>query len=136
MNKRTVYLIWAGGAALALLIYLLGTDRVLTTLAYGWDNAMWSLHNWLRNVSGPVYDLIRACAIAVFVVFWVLGVMVVQRGQPGRIALLVFTLIFFWLVGFPSHWGNSISAGDWLTALLAVAIGALIMSQRLARTAR
>ena len=133
MEKKHVYLIWAGGAAFALVLYLAGPDRLFTAIAYGWDSLIWSLRRGLGNISGPLYDLIRAFAIAIFIVFWVLGVMALRRGQPARAALAVLTLLFLFLVGLPSHWGNAISGGDWVTALVVAVIGALIMTGRVAR---
>jgi hypothetical protein len=125
-------LIWGGGALLAVLIYALGPGRVFTGLAYAWDSSIWELQNWLQDVSGPVYDLLRASAIAIFVVFWVLGVLAIRRGQRARWALLVISGIFLLLVGLPPHWGYHIAAAHWFAALIAVAAGALIMTKRVA----
>ncbi len=133
MDRKKLYMIWGGGALLALLIFGLGPDRVLTQVAYMLDSFWWNLTNWLRDINGRVYDLLRACAIASFVVFWVLGVMAVRAGARGWAALLVITLIFLLLVGTPGHWEIRVPAGDWLAALVASVVGALTMSGRLAR---
>jgi len=132
LDRRTIYLIWAGGAVLAFLIFVAGPDRVLTQLAYSFDALMWDL----RGVGGAVYNLIRASAIAVFVVFWVLGVIAIQRGRHGISVLLWFTLICWWLVGSPSHWANPTPLRDWLAALLVSALGASIMTGRLGRAGK
>ena len=117
---------------LALFIYLAGPDRVLTLLSYCDDMLMWRL----RGVSGPLYDFVRAAAIALFVVFWVLGVISVQRGLRGISVLLVFSVIFWWLVGGPRHWLFPTPTSDWLSALVVAGAGAALMTGRLARGKR
>ena len=134
MDKNRLYLIGGGGALLALAIFYLGPDLVLTRIAYFLDNFWWHLTNWLQNMGGRAYDLLRACAIAVFVVFWVLGIMAVRAGARGRLALLVVTLMFWLLVGSPGHWDLRVPAGDWLAALLVAVVAAATMSGRLGRS--
>ena len=133
LDKNRLYWVWIGGAVLALLIFVLGPDAVLTRVAYALDSFWWNLTHWLQNINGRAYDLLRACALAAFVVFWVLGVMAVRAGARGRGGLFWVTLVFVLLVGTPGHWDIRVPAGDWFAALVIAVLGAVRMSGRLGR---
>jgi hypothetical protein len=126
-------MIWFGGLLAGLLLYLLGPSEVLTQVAYYWDSFFYDLAQWLQALPEALYNMFRAGAIALMVVFWVLGLMAVRSGQPGRALLLVFSLIFIFLVGSPSHWGFKTAPSDWFAALVLAAAGALIMTGRVSR---
>ena len=123
-------MIWAGGLVLAVALYVIGPDRFIDAcwnLIDGIDAAFRSL---VAALGAQTYGVIRALAIALYVVFAVLAFMASQRGHRGIGALVVVSLVFLVLVWRPYDFAPA-PISRWLAALILVATGAAVMTQRL-----
>jgi hypothetical protein len=123
-------MIWIGGLVLAVALYVVGPDNFISaTLALmnGLDDLFRSL---VYNLGAQVFGVVRAAAIAIYVVFVILAVLSVQRGRRGVWALILVTAAFLFLVW---HGVDEPPAppGRWVVALALVVVGALTMTQRL-----
>ncbi len=130
MRRQTIIGIWIGGAILALALYVVGPDNFLSALLDALDNLEAAFHRMLDFLGAQAFNVVRALAIAIFVVFVVLAVMAAYRGQKAIGALIVVTLGFLILVWRP----DAVHAGSisrWFTALLIAIVGAVVMTQRL-----
>jgi hypothetical protein len=130
VRRETIAMIWIGGLVLAVALYLVGPDNfIAATLALmnGIDTLFRSL---VYNLGAQVYGVVRAAAIAIYIVFVILAFLSVQRGRRGVWALILVTGAFLFLVwhgpGEPPA-----APGRWIIALALVIIGALTMTQRL-----
>ena len=74
--------------------------------------------------------VLRAAAIALYVVFVVLALMAGHRGIRSGGALFVITVLFALLVG--TGWYSP--ATGWFSAALVACVGALVMTGRLMRS--
>ena len=123
-------MIWIGGFVLAVALYLIGPDRffdVCLAFINGIDDAV---RNVVAALGAQTYGVIRALAIAIYVVFALLAFLASQRGHRGLWALIVVTATLMLLVWRPeSPYPAPISR--WIGALVLVVIAALIMTQRL-----
>jgi hypothetical protein len=124
-------MIWAGGLVLAVALYLIGPDRFLDAcldLIDGFDDAFRSL---VARLGAQAYGVIRASAIAIYVVFAVLAFMASNRGHRGMGALVVVTAVFLIFVWRPYDLYPA-PISRWIAALVLAGVGAVVMSQRLA----
>lgn len=123
-------MIWAGGLVLAVALYVIGPDRFFDAclnLIDGIDAAFRAL---VTALGAQTRGVIRALAIAIYVVFAVLAFMASQRGHRGIGALVVVSAVFLILVWRPyDYYPAPISR--WLAALVLVVTGAVVMTQRL-----
>ena len=127
MDRRTVTLIWIGGVVLMVAVYAIGpqhfiaaseafliaTGRVVSGLI---DTLMW------RG-----FELMRAAAIALYVVFMVLAVLAMRRGLRAGGMLLGVSVVFLLLVR--TDWYDP--STKWLAAVVLTAIAAASMTKRL-----
>jgi hypothetical protein len=123
-------MIWIGGLVLAVALYAIGPDNFIAAclaLMNGVDDLVRSL---VYNLGAQVFGVVRAAAIAIYVVFVVLAFLAAQRGRRGVWALIVVTGAFLLLVWRPAG-DPPAPAGRWVIALGLVVIGALVMTQRL-----
>jgi hypothetical protein len=130
VRRETIAMIWIGGLVLAVALYMVGPDNfIAATLALmnGLDDLVRSL---VYNLGAQVFGVIRAAAIAIYVVFVILAVLAAQRGRRGVWALIVVTAGFLFLVWHPEG-APPAPAGRWIIALALVVVGALVMTQRL-----
>jgi len=88
------------------------------------------LHNLVFTLGAQVADVVRAAAIAVYIVFVVLAIMAAQRGHRAGWALIVVTAVMALLVW---HRGSLtwIPVGRWFAALVLATVAALVMTRRL-----
>jgi hypothetical protein len=130
VRREHILMIWIGGAVLAVLLYLIGPDRFFDSF---WDmlNAIDAgFRNIVAEMGEKAYGVVQALAIAIYLVFAVLSVLASQRGHHGTWALIVVTVACMMLVWRPFDiYPAPISR--WLTALVLVVIGAVVMTQRL-----
>jgi hypothetical protein len=134
MRERTITAIWAGGVVLALLIYLVGPDRFV------WDvqNITEAFGIFAAQVAAQIgtisFDLLRALAIALFVVFIGLSIIALQRGIRGKLLIVVVIGGFLALVGRPGYDASSwdYARKGWVAALFLAAVGSALMTRRLA----
>jgi hypothetical protein len=130
VRRETILMIWIGGLALAVALYLLGPDRFFDACMELIDGIDTALRNLVATLGAQAYGAIRALAIAIYVVFAVLTVLGSQRGHRGIGALVVITVVFLVLVWRPYD-GFAVPIGRWITALVLNAVGALVMTHRL-----
>jgi hypothetical protein len=79
------------------------------------------------------FDLLRAPAIAFFVVFIGLSIIAIQRGIAGRLLVLVVIGGFLALIGRPGFDGYSgeCPRKGWVGAFFPALVGAALMTKRL-----
>lgn len=127
VGRNIVALVWFGGAALALLLYLIGSGPLIDASLAALARAEWAIANGIAYLSTQTFDLVRSAAIALFVVFLVLGALAKQRGVgrgSGLVGLVVLFVVLVALGGYQSRF-------CWLAALLVAGAGAVGMTQRL-----
>lgn len=125
-------MIWIGGIVLAVALYLVGPDRFLDTLLNVFDTVDMAFHNLAFVLGAQAYGVVRALALALYVVFAVLAVLASQRGLRGFWPLLIVSALFLMLVWRPYEDGF-VPIGRWCAALVLVLVAAVLMSQRLTR---
>ena len=123
-------MIWIGGLVLAVALYLIGPDRFLDACLTLVDQVDAFFRSLVAMLGAQAYGVIRALAIAIYVVFVVLVVLAVQRGHRGAGALVVVTAVLLVLVWHPYD-PYPAPLSRWLAALALVLVGALVMTQRL-----
>lgn len=130
MQRQTIGIIWIGGLVLALVLYWVGPDSFVTAcldLLAALDNAF---NAFLSFLGTQAFNVVRAAAIAIFIVFLVLAFMAASKGLRAGWALVIVPITFLILVWGPvSTMTGSISR--WFAALLLVIIGGVVMTQRL-----
>ena len=130
MRKNPVALVWLFGACAAIAVYLLGSNWLMDTLTSLAATLAILLDGVVRQLTSLTAGLVRALAIGLLVTFIGLSMLAIRAGQRGRMALILVSGGFLWLVGF---FGGGASREDWVEALLLAAAGALVMTQRLLR---
>lgn len=135
MDQRTITMIWIGGGVLALLVYLAGPDTFLSGIWGFLDGIEAGFHALLAFLGAQAFDVVRAAAIAIYIVFLVLGGIALHRGVKSVAAMIAVTLGFVLLV-WRSDQGAYISSTRWLAALALAIIGAIVLTQRLTGPAR
>jgi hypothetical protein len=76
------------------------------------------------------FNVVRALAIAIYIVFVLLALLAAQRGIRAIGALIVVSGVYLLMVWHPEAVGAS-AIGRWFTALLIASVGGLVMTQRL-----
>jgi hypothetical protein len=130
VRRESILMIWIGGFVLAVLLYLVGPDRFFDSVL-GFLNAIDAVfRNLVISLGTQAYGVIRAFAIAIYLVFVVLSVLASQRGRHGFWPLIVVSGVFMLLVWRP-YADYPAPIGRWIAGLLLVVIAAIIMTQRL-----
>lgn len=135
MDQRSITMIWIGGGVLALLVYLAGPDTFLAGVWGFLDGLEAGFHAVLAFLGAQAFDVVRAAAIAIYIVFLVLGAIAIHRGIKAVGAMIAVTLGFIILVWRPDQ-GAYVSSTRWLAALTLAIIGAVVLTQRLTTPAR
>ena len=130
MRRDHILMIWIGGLVLAVLLYLIGPDRFFDALWDITDTIDAAARNLVIQLGVRTYAVVRALAIAVYIVFAVLAVLASQRGHRGMWALTVVTIACAVLIWRPFGIYPA-PLSRWLTALILVAIAAVVMTRRL-----
>jgi hypothetical protein len=130
VDRQTITYVWIGGAALALLVYFAGPDTFLSAVWGALDNLEAAFHAFLSFLGAQAFDVVRAAAIAVYIVFLILGFLALQRGRKAVGSLIFVTLCFLILVWRPDA-ASYVSSTRWLAALALGIIGAVVLTQRL-----
>lgn len=129
MNRTTIGLIWLGGAALMLVLYAVGPLHFLATfeafLLHAWD----VMDRVLAALAYKALDVVRAAAIALYVVFVVLSVLARRQGLRAEGTLVTISIAFLILAG--TDWYEP--GTRWTAAALLAGLGAVIMTSRLLR---
>ncbi|WP_428483626.1 hypothetical protein [Rhodopila sp.] len=123
-------MIWIGGLVLAAAIYGIGPDRFLDVCLSAIATIDAMFHQLIFNLGFQVFGVVRALAIALYVMFVVLAILAAQRGQRSTWAMMVVTVLFLILVWRP-YSEYSAPVGRWILAFALVLVGAIVMTQRL-----
>lgn len=123
-------MIWIGGLVLAVALYVVGPDRFIDACLDLFGSIDAALHNLALMLGTQAYAVVRALALALYVVFAVLTFLAARRGHRGTGALVVVSIVFLVLVWRP-YAAYPAPLGRWLIALALVVIGAVMMTQRL-----
>ena len=126
-------MIWIGGFVLAVALYVIGPDRFLDACLDLFDRIDEAFHNLTLMLGAQAYSVVRALAIALYVVFAVLAVLAAQRGHRGIAALVVVTIVLLVLVWRP-YAPFPAPLSRWVGALVLVVVGGVMMTQRLTAT--
>jgi hypothetical protein len=130
VDRQTITYVWIGGAALALLVYFAGPDTFLSAVWGGLDTIEAAFHAFLSFLGAQAFDVVRAAAIAIYIVFLILGFLALQRGRKAVGSLIFVSLCFLILVWRPDA-ASYVSSTRWLAALALGIIGAVVLTQRL-----
>jgi len=130
MRTTTVALVWLGGALLAAALYVVGPDRFIASCLDAFDTLQDALQNLALILGARAYDVLRALAIALYVVFLVLAVMAAGRGFRAVGPLIVVSIVFLALVWRPFS-DQPPGSLHWLAALAVVAVAAAGMTRQL-----
>lgn len=130
MRRESILLIWIGGFVLAVLLYIVGPDRFFDSVLDALISMQLSFREFAAALGAQAYGVIRAAAIALYVVFIILSILSAQRRHRGIGALVGVSIVFLLLVWRP-YGEFSAPVGRWFAALVVVFVGAAIMTQRL-----
>ena len=130
MRRNPIAMIWLVGIVLAAALYLAGPEHFIAHLVLAVDQLSASLQDAFYALGVQAFDLVRAAAIALFVVFVALAVVARRRGLRTRGALLVVGLLFVFVLLGPGS-GVPIRPDRWLAAFILSGVGAAVMTQRL-----
>jgi len=130
VDQRTITMIWIGGGVLALLVYLAGPDTFLSGLWGILDRIEAGFHALLAFLGAQAFDVVRAAAIAIYIVFLILGGIALHKGVKAVAALVAVTLGFVILVWRPDQ-ASYVSSTRWMAALVLAIVGAVVLTQRL-----
>ncbi len=130
MERRTIALVWCVGAALALLVYVVGPDRFLQVCFAILAGVQAMFQSIMAAITVKAFELVRAAAIGLFVVFVVLGIVAARQGLRARAALVLVSVVYCMLL-YPAIDGDYVSSSRWFGAFLLAAAGALVMTRRL-----
>jgi hypothetical protein len=130
MRRDHILMIWIGGVVLAVGLYLIGPDRFFDAFFDAIDAIDATFRNLLAELGVKTYGIVRAFAIAIYVVFAVLAVLASQRGRHGFWAVAVVSFVFLMLVWRPFGVYPA-PLNRWMAALVLVVVAAVVMTQRL-----
>ena len=127
-----VALVWLAGAALAVLAYTLGPDRLVASVLDAAQQASWYTDHLIHNLTLTTLTGLRAAAIGLYGTYVGLSLLAMRRGQRGSFGLVLLSFVFGLLV-----WGaegdHPAANARWVAALLLAALAALGATSRLAR---
>ena len=129
MNRTTIGLVWLGGIVLMLLLYAIGPLHFLAAVHALFLNFWDALDNLIARLEHEALDAVRAAAIALYVVFVVLGVLALRQRLRAAPTLVIVSVLF--LVLAESDWYDP--GTKWFTAALLAGVGAAVMTSRLLR---
>ncbi len=110
MGRSTIALVWLGGIVLTALIYVAGPGHFIFAVTSALSQAEWAVGNAIAYLSWRAFDLVRAAAIALFVVFLVLGILASQRGLGRGGGMVGISVLFVVLIALGGY--NPGSAGS------------------------
>jgi hypothetical protein len=130
LRRETILSIWVGGFILAVLLYVIGPDRFFDACVAVLNALQFNLRDFVATLGYQAFGVIRAAAIALYIVFLVLAFLAAQRRHRGLGALVIISLLFLWLVWRP-YADFPAPIGRWFAALILAFVGAAVMTQRL-----
>src|SRR4051812_23551070 len=94
-------MIWIGGFVLAVVLFVIGPDRFIDACLNLFDTIDTALRDLVAQLGMRTYGVVRALAIAIFVVFAVLCVLASRHGHRGFWPFIVVTAAFMVLTWQP-----------------------------------
>ncbi|MBV9811208.1 MAG: hypothetical protein JO326_00540 [Acetobacteraceae bacterium] len=131
LGRNLVGIIWLAGLLCAVLVYKLGPDRILYSVADLIDRLRDSLDDLLAAFAVNTFDVMRALAIGLVPAFVAFCVLAHRRGLPAMRALVIVAALWLLLLYQPVRDGDPVSAFRWTVAFLTVAIGCLLVARHL-----
>ena len=129
MRPDRLAIIWIGGFVLAAIIYAIGPDRFVDACL----NFVQTIDDAVRAIAqmlgAEAFGVVRALAIAFYIVFAVLCFMASSRRLGGISTLVVVTVVNLALVWRPYSAPAPLS--QWTIALILILVGATTITQRL-----
>jgi len=98
MDRRTIGLVWVGGIVLMVAIYVIGPQDFIAACEHLVADAMAWLGTLIDTLTLRAFEVVRAAAIAMYVVFVVLAVLAMGRGLHVGGMLFVVSVVFLLLV--------------------------------------
>ena len=129
MRREQVAMIWIGGLVLAVALYVVGPDRFIDACWDLIDTIDDGFRALVAQLGAQTYGVVRALALAIYVVFAVLCVLASRRGHHGFWPLIVVTAVFFMLTGHPFGIYPA-PLSRWMVSLAVMVIAAVVMTQR------
>jgi hypothetical protein len=129
VRREQILMIWIGGFVLAVVLYVVGPDRFIDACWALFDAIDATLRDLAAQLGARTYGVVRACAIAIFVVFAVLCVLASRQGHRGFWPFIVVSAVFMVLTWHPFGLYPA-PLSRWIAALALVVIAAIIMTQR------
>jgi hypothetical protein len=130
VRREQILMIWIGGFVLAVALYVIGPDRFIDACWNLFDTIDATLRDLAAQLGARTYPVVRAFAIAIYIVFAVLCVLASQRRHRGFWPLIVVTAAFFMLTGHPFEIYPA-PLSRWIVALVLVVVAAIMMTRRL-----
>jgi hypothetical protein len=132
VDRRTITLIWLGGVVLMVAIYTIGPEHFIATCEQFIADMMTWLGDLIDTLMLRAFEVVRAAAIAMYVVFVVLAVLAMRRGLRTGGMLVVVSIVFLLLVRTSWYGSNT----RWFAAAVVTAVAALVLTQRLLHAPR
>ena len=132
MDRRTIGLVWVGGIVLMVAIYVVGPQDFIAACEHFVADALAWLSRLIDTLTLRAFEVVRAAAIAMYVVFVVLAVLAMGRGLHVGGMLFVVSVVFLLLVR--TDWYEP--GTKWLAAAVLAAVAAVMLTKRLIRGPR
>ncbi|MBV9249445.1 MAG: hypothetical protein JO227_09415 [Acetobacteraceae bacterium] len=129
MNRNVIALVWIGGLVLMAALYAVGPLNFVQFCEDLITRTWWFLDDFFAMLAFQALDIVRAAAIALYVVFLVLALIARQRGLRSGGAMVVVTLLFLILVRTAWYAPGT----RWFAAAVLSGAGAIAMTARLLR---
>jgi hypothetical protein len=127
LDRRTIGLIWIGGAVLMVALYLIGPQDFIRTCEEFVSRVWWFVGDLIEALSVRAFDAVRAAALALYAVFVVLAILAHRRGLRSGAALFIVSVLFLLLV--ETRWYEP--GTKWFSAAVLAGVGAAVMTGRL-----
>lgn len=127
MDRKTIGLVWIGGAALMVVLYWIGPLHFIHAFETFVSRLWWFLGDLIETLAARALDAVRAAAIALYAVFLVLAILARRRGLRSGGTWFVVTVLFLLLVD--TDWYDP--GTKWFSAAVLAGVGAAVMTGRL-----
>jgi hypothetical protein len=127
LDRRIIALVWIGGVVLMVGVYAIGPQHFLAACEAFIADAARFINDLAATLMWRAFEVMRAAAIALYVVFVVLSVLALQRGLRVGGMLVGVSLVFLLLVR--TDWYDP--GTKWLAAAVLTAVAAGVTTKRL-----
>jgi len=127
LDRKVIGLVWIGGVVLMAAVYAIGPQNFLAECEALVRSLAHLIDDLLTTLMWRAFEVMRAAAIALYVVFLVLSLLGFRRGPQTGGMLVGVSLVFLLLVR--TDWYDP--ASKWLAAALVAAVAAAVTTRRL-----